>query len=118
MKNVIVFTILIFMAMTAFADVNQALKNMEQRLPQIVELKKTKAVGEDNSGFLASLQNSPAAQALVNAENNDRRVVYASLAQKHGISADQIGKQRAIQIHQIAVKGTMLQDGSGKWYEK
>ncbi len=118
MKNAVLLLTFILLTISAFADVNESLKNMENRLPEIIALKKDKAIGENNNGYLALLKETPKAQALVQAENNDRKIIYASLAEKHGISTEQIGKQRALQIHQIAIKGTMLQDGSGKWYEK
>ena len=98
------------------ADIKQSLNNMKKRLPQVVALKKAKAIGEDNKGFLVALKAD--GKVITAAENGDRRVVYSAVAKKHGISADQVGKQRAIQIHQKAASGTMLQDGSGKWREK
>lgn len=116
-KALFLFTFLLI-ASTAFADMNQSLDNMKKRLPQIIALKKSKVIGEDNKGLISVLKNDGNAQALATAENNDRKIVYAAVAKKHGISVDQVGKQRAIQIHQKAAKGTMLQDGSGKWFEK
>ena len=108
----------LLIAVSAMADMNKSLDNMKKRLPQIVALKKAKVLGEDNKGFLAVLKKTPEADALAAAENSDRNAVYSEVAKKHGISVDQVGKQRAIQIHKKAAKGTMLQDGSGTWREK
>ncbi len=116
MKKALFLITFLLMAFTVQADMNQSLSNMKKRLPQVIALKKAQALGEDNKGFLVALKAN--AKAVAAAENADRKVVYASVAKKHGISITQVGKQRAIQIHQKAAKGTMLQDGSGKWRQK
>ena len=118
MKTALFLITFLFMAGTLSADVNRSLNNMKKRLPQVIALKKAQALGEDNKGFLIALKNVNNAGAIAAAENADRRVVYASVAKKHGISIAQVGKQRAIQIHQKAARGTMLQDGSGRWRAK
>ena len=116
MKKAFFLITFLLMTTSAMADMAQSLNNMKKRLPEVVALKKAKAIGEDNKGFLVALKDN--GKAITVAENGDRKVVYASVAKKHGISVDQVGKQRAIQIHQKAAKGTMLQDGSGKWRKK
>ena len=116
MKKALFLITFLFLVSTAFADMKQSLNNMKKRLPQVIALKKAQALGEDNKGFLVALKGN--AQAVAAAENKDRTVVYSAVAKKHGISVVQVGKQRAIQIHQKAAKGTMLQDGSGKWRAK
>jgi len=116
MKTALFLITFLFMATTSMADMNKSLSNMKKRLPQVIALKKAQALGEDNKGFLVALKGN--AKAIAAAENADRKVVYAAVAKKHGISVTQVGKQRAIQIHQKAAKGTMLQDGSGKWRAK
>ncbi|MCM8542373.1 MAG: YdbL family protein [Lentisphaeraceae bacterium] len=116
MKKAFFLITFLLIATSAMADMKQSLDSMKKRLPQIVALKKSQAIGEGNTGYAVALKDN--AKAIVAAENGDRKVVYAEVAKKHGISVDQVGKQRAIQIHQKAAKGTMLQDGSGKWIEK
>ena len=116
MKTALFLITFLFMTTGVMADMNKSLSNMKKRLPQVIALKKTQSLGEDNKGFLVALKGN--AKSVAAAENADRKVVYASVAKKHGISVTQVGKQRAIQIHQKAAKGTMLQDGSGKWRKK
>lgn len=116
MKRALFLITFLLIASSAFADMQKSLDNMKKRLPQVVALKKSKALGEDNKGFLVALKGD--GKTIAAAENGDRKVVYSAVAKKHGISVAQVGKQRAIQIHKKAAKGTMLQDGSGKWREK
>lgn len=115
--KVVCIAIFLLMISTSFAGVNESLAAMKKRLPQIVALKKSKAIGENNQGYLTVLKSSPQT-AVVAAENSDRKVIYLSVAKKHGISVSQVGKQRAASIHKKASKGTMIQDSSGNWRSK
>ena len=119
MKQNLIFLLAVFiMISTSMAGVNESVAAMKKRLPQLVALKKAKAIGEDNKGFVAVLKNSGNAASIVAAENKDRNVVYSALAKKHGISAAQVGKQRAEGIRKKAAPGTMIQDSSGNWKAK
>ena len=102
---------------TSLAGVSESLSAMKKRLPQIVALKKSKAVGENNQGYLTVLKSS-SATSIVASENADRKVIYTSVAKKHGISVSQVAKQRAVSIRKKASAGTMIQDSSGKWRAK
>lgn len=92
---------------------------MQDRLPQIVTLKVSGNVGENNKGFLEQRGALNAQQtALMNAENTDRRALYNVLASRLGYSVAVIGEQRAIQIRNNAVAGEWLQAPDGSWYKK
>jgi uncharacterized protein YdbL (DUF1318 family) len=54
----------------------------------------------------------------VDAENQDRKTVYAAIAKQQGTGIDVVEKHRAAQIERIAKPGTWLQDANGKWYKK
>lgn len=91
---------------------------MTERLPKILELKSAGIVGENNQGFLAFVGDHRQEQAVVDAENRDRRLVYAAIAKQQGTTAAVVGQRRALQIAQKAGAGAWLQDAGGKWYRK
>lgn len=102
-----------------FADDIQTIKvQMEKRLPLIVELKSNGIIGENNTGYLQYVQANRENEEVVNAENEDRKKVYAIIAKKEGASIGQVGSRRALQIAKKALKGDWLQDQNGKWYQK
>ena len=89
---------------------------MAQRLGQVVALKKSEAVGENNQGYLTARKSiSSADTALVKAENADRKTVYQLIASKTKSSATTVGKTRAASIRKSAAKGTWVQLDNGSW---
>jgi uncharacterized protein len=91
---------------------------MKDRLPKIIELKAAGIVGENNQGFLAFIGADRKEQALVDAENNDRQLVYEAIAKQQGTAADVVGRRRALQIAENAKPGEWLQDAGGKWVQR
>ncbi|MBM4055657.1 MAG: DUF1318 domain-containing protein [Planctomycetes bacterium] len=115
----IVCAVIFFTDSIAFADDIHAIKGqMEKRLPLIVELKSKGIVGEDNKGYLQFVGTGRENEEIINAENEDRKKVYVSIAKKEGANADQVGRRRALQIAKKALAGDWLQDQNGKWYQK
>ena len=90
---------------------------MEQRLAQVDALKETGAIGENNRGFL-EIRGGGDAGAIVSAENKDREIVYAAVAQKTGSTADLVGRKRAARIAQNSRSGVWVQDEGGNWKKK
>jgi len=89
---------------------------MEQRLADLVSLKQSGAVGEDNRGYLSVRGQLGAAQrAMVEAENADRKKVYAAIAAKTSASVESVGRKRAEQVRDSAPTGTWVQQADGKW---
>jgi uncharacterized protein YdbL (DUF1318 family) len=107
---------LLFSAASAFGEDIKA--RMKARLPIIVELKANGIVGEDFKGYLQFVGQKRQKEDVVNAENADRKKVYAAIAKQQGTTAELVGKRRAIQIAQKAKPGEWLQDANGKWYQK
>ena len=99
------------------ADSSSAIKSrMAKRLGQVVSLKKSGAVGENNQGLLTARSSLSAANAtLVKAENADRKAVYRLIAAKTKSSASTVGKTRAASIRKTAAKGTWVQLTNGTW---
>ncbi len=91
---------------------------MRERLPILVDLKARGVVGENNQGFLELLKGQTEKQNVVAAENQDRKTIYAQIAQQTGTDIQVVGQRRAIQIAEKAAPGEWLQDGSGKWRQK
>ena len=124
-KMLIVFAVLM-LALPAFLPVASAQdaatikQNMINRLPAIAAMKSKGLAGEDNRGYLAAVssQLSAADQAVIDAENADRKVVYEAIAQKTGATADLVGKQRAKQLAEQAAAGEFVMDENGAWTKK
>lgn len=105
----------------AFTQEDQATlqERIKGRIAQVDELKLAGKVGENNKGFLeqrASL--TPEQTALLNAENNDRRALYAILAGRLGLSVSVVGEQRATNLRERSAAGVWLQGADGTWYKK
>ncbi|WP_415908241.1 YdbL family protein [Oleiharenicola sp. Vm1] len=93
-------------------------QRMEQRLPQLDDLKARGAIGENNRGFVEVRAAAGNAAALVADENRDREAVYALIAQQTGATAESVGRARAKQIAANARSGVWVQDEGGAWKKK
>lgn len=104
-------------AVSAYAD--SAQDRMRERIPALDALRMAGKVGENNLGFLSARTDlSPEAAALLVAENNDRRAVYARLARASGETVEAVGRQRALRIARQARPGVWLQNAEGEWYQR
>ena len=116
-RILLAFSILVLGAPLASADSESDLKSrMSKRLPAVVALLKREAVGENNKATLTvrgALSSSE--KATVDAENADRRAVYALIAAKTGTSATRVAQARAKQIRASAPSGTWVQLPDGSW---
>jgi len=106
---------LLFSASAYGADIKTRMKD---RLPRIIELKAAGIVGENNLGFLAFIGGNQSEQALIEAENQDRQLVYSAIAKQQGTTADVVGRRRALQIADNAKPGEWIQDTGGQWAQK
>lgn len=101
------------------ASLDEARERMKANLRAIEQLKTDGKVGENNKGYLearASLTEKET--ALVKQENADRKFVYETLAQRAGVSLEEIQKARAEQIRRRSAPGLWLQAPDGRWYRK
>lgn len=92
-----------------------------ERKPLLDQMKELGWVGENNLGFLEFLSETGKSEEngkAVAAENADRGTVYAEIAAQLNVSAEEVGKRRAVQIANLAAPGHWLQDAEGKWYRK
>ena len=93
-------------------------ERMRTRLPEINALKAQGVIGESKDGYLDFVGTARPKAELVEAENNDRRRVYAAIAKQQGATVDVVAKRRALQIKKRAPVGSWLQAADGKWYQK
>ncbi len=119
MKGRIAVMLLFFTAIAFSAAAwGQDIKDrMQARLSAIVTLKKAGVVGENNQGYLV-IRKATDQKGLVDAENQDRRMVYSAIAKKQNTTAALVGQRRALQIAQKADPGTWIQDAKGRWRQK
>lgn len=77
-------------------------------------------VGERVDGYIAAVtaNPSPEIQALIQTTNDGRRQAYADLAQRNGITVEQVGILSAEKLHANAKPGEYIQSPSGQWQRK
>jgi uncharacterized protein YdbL (DUF1318 family) len=107
----------ITIALSAAAWGQDIKDRMEARLPAIKALKKAGVIGENNQGYLVVRQATDQ-KALVDAENQDRRLKYMDIAGKMKVTPEYVGQRRAMKIAQEAGSGTWIQDPDGRWRQK
>lgn len=123
-RNIFVITtslllsVILISGASAFAGAKEIKARMKARLPVINALKAKGIIGENNKGCLQLIGKDKTKADVVNAENSDRKKVYAAIAKQQGTPVDLVGKRRAIQIAKKAKPGQWLQDEKGKWYQK
>jgi uncharacterized protein YdbL (DUF1318 family) len=105
-------------AARAAEDLGAVKARLAQRLGSLDQLKSSGAVGETNRGLVDLRAASPTAGDLVAAENRDRGLVYAAIAQQTGSTVDTVGRARAKQIAAASAPGVWVQRESGEWYKK
>ena len=100
-------------------EVEQAAYGRRDRKPQLDSLETSGAVGENKLGMVEiRVSADPSTQALVDAENNDRMVIYKAIAQKNGISIEEVQKIYAKKLQDGATSGTpveILNESSGRY---
>ena len=105
-------------AARAAEDLGAVKARLAQRLGSLDQLKSSGAIGETNRGLVDLRATSPAAGDLVAAENRDRGIVYAAIAQQTGSTVETVGRARAKQIAAASAPGVWVQRESGEWYKK
>lgn len=99
-------------------DMGALRDRMTERLDTLDSLKSSGVIGENNQGFVEVRENTGNATAVVAAENSDREMVYAAIAEQYRTTAAQVGQSRARQIASNSAPGVWLQNASGAWYQK
>ena len=102
----------------AAEDLGAVKARLAQRLGSLDQLKSSGAIGETNRGLVDLRAASPTAGDLAAAENRDRGLVYAAIAQQTGSTVETVGRARAKQIAAASAPGVWVQRESGEWYKK
>ena len=121
--------ILNFFVKEAYADeglspqVEQAALRRRDRRSQLFSWEEKGVVGENKAG-LAEVrildQVNDATQKLIEAENNDRMLIYQAVAVKNGTSVEEVQKLYAKRLHADSPSGTPIEvfneaNGSYEW---
>ncbi len=115
----IIFTLIITSLILSSGSLAGSLKEqMRARQPKIIALKADGIIGENNRGYLEYRGATEPRKGLLEAENQNREVVYRAIAKQQNTNAGNVGRRRAAQIAERAPAGTWLQDVKGEWYRK
>jgi uncharacterized protein YdbL (DUF1318 family) len=105
---------------TMTPEVRQALDARKERFEDLRALESSGAIGENNRGYVEILTNDPKAQSVVDAENNDRQIIYKVIAQQNGLenALSTIESAFAEVRKDKAESGSKIQAEDGKWVTK
>lgn len=119
LQTVSCWFLLVLVSVAAAADVESITERMRERLPAIDELKEAGTIGENNRALLEARSELEREQReLIQEENADRQTLYELVAERTDQSLDEVARQRAARIAQLATRGVWLQNMRGKWYRK
>lgn len=81
------------------------------------EAKSQGLVGEKVDGFISAVKpvQNEELQALIDSTNEGRRKVYAQLAERNGITEEEVGILSAEKLRANAKQGEYFQDITGQW---
>lgn len=94
------------------SEVEEAALRRRDRYSEVTLWQERGAVGEDSQGLLqirASSGTGSSLEALVEAENNDRMIIYCSLAEKNNVSIEEIQTLYAQRLQKGAPRGTPVE---------
>ena len=117
--QITIFTLIITSLILVSGSLAGSLKEeMRARQPKIIKLKVEGLIGENNRGFVEYRTAKEPRKGLVQAENQNRKVVYRAIAKQQNSNAGNVGRRRSAQIADRAPAGTWLQNQDGEWYRK
>jgi hypothetical protein len=93
-------------------------ERMIARIPVIADLKTKGIIGEDNRGYLGFVTAQRVEEALVAAENTDRRMVYEHFAKQQNTTLAVVEKIQANRKAEKANPGEFFQNPAGAWVKK
>jgi len=93
--------------------VQDAVQRRKDRRDELILLEQQSVIGENKSGMLVLKNAAAGAEALVKAENADRRMIYQAVADKNGSSVDDVAKLYAKRLQNDAPSGTPIETDGG-----
>ena len=132
MKKIIsVLMLSLFVTQIAFAgeydlktitpQVKQALEGRRERFSLLEQNKNEGKIGEGRDGFVVNLNNEAGVDPIVDAENKDRRVIYAAIVQQNNLPETEfrtVARVFADTQRNKAKSGQMIQQETGSWVTK
>lgn len=102
------------------AEVTVALEQRRERYERLTELKGQGVIGENNKGYLSVLKHDPQVAELIKKENQDRKVIYQTIAEQNGLGGaiNVIEEVFAGVQREKAAAGDQVQLPDGKWISK
>jgi uncharacterized protein YdbL (DUF1318 family) len=117
--QITIFTLIITSLILVSGSLAGSLKEeMRARQPKIIKLKADGLIGENNRGYVEYRTAKEPRKGLVQAENQNREVIYRAIAKQQNSNPENVGRRRAAQIAERAPNGTWLQNLKGEWYKK
>lgn len=98
--------------------VKSALDGRKARFAQLKDLKAKGQIGETNRGYVQKLGGGKEVDAVVAAENKDRKAVYEAIVQQNSLGAGALATVEAVFAgvqRDKAEPGEKVQDASGRW---
>ena len=117
----LVFLITCVLSASAFAQSkNEVTASMRDRHPTLQTAKDNGYAGEAWTGLVALVDSDAPTdvQGLVNAENNDRRMLFQIIARETGTSIEEVARQNRIRMYRLAGDNHFLQDPNRQWVRK
>lgn len=100
-------------------DMESLKRRFEQRLPEVKKIKSAGLAGETFEGFvLVRTSVSAAQQELLDAENADRKKLYALIAAQAGADPAVVGQRNGKRNFDRAAPGDWLRGQDGVWFQK
>lgn len=93
-------------------------ERMKERLPVIADLKSKGVIGENNRGYLGYVSGNRANEALIAAENKDRKAIYSYFAKQQNTTLEVVEKVQANRKAEKAKPGEFIQNPDGSWVKK
>ena len=101
-------------------EVSAALDARRARFDELADRKSKGMIGENNQGYVTALVSVPEVEEVVTTENNDRKVLYTTIAAQNGLSGEMaiIEKVFGEVQREKAKSGEMIQNDNGQWVAK
>jgi len=113
-----ILIIVCLMVSSQFALAAGIKERMKQRLPVIADLKAKGVIGEDNKGYLGFVTGERAQEAVIAADNKDRKMIYSHFAKQQNTSLEVVEKVQAKRKAERAKPGEFFQNLDGSWQKK
>lgn len=123
MMTVLALTLLAgAMAIGGDRSKQEIIQSMKQRYPKLMEAKDAGSIGEQYDGYVGAVTRSAseeeAVKALIAGENDDRKALYAIIAEETGATVAQVAARNRARLYEKAKSGHWLQTSRGKWVKK